>query len=133
MHVNKVSRVRTIDRVAKDLGEDVDFLFDVAIEMEPEDGLIWVLSFGDESLMAFTDDGVDSLVDPPGNEAPQGVLISASSATPRGPCRTVTLRQQRASKDIPDRARGHACARWNVLRGCFGAPRTRSMGVGADG
>jgi len=41
MHVNKVSRVRTIDRVAKDLGEDVEFLFDVAIEMEPEDGLIW--------------------------------------------------------------------------------------------
>ena len=31
MHVNKVYRVRTIDRVAKDLGEDVDFLFDVAI------------------------------------------------------------------------------------------------------
>ena len=63
MHVNKVSRVRTIDRVAKDLGEDVDFLFDVAIEMEPEDGLIWVLSLGDESVMAFTDDGVDSLVE----------------------------------------------------------------------
>ena len=42
---------------------DVDFLFDVAIEMEPEDGLIWVLSLGDESVMAFTDFGVDSLVD----------------------------------------------------------------------
>ena len=28
-----------------------------------EDGLIWVLSFGDESVMAFTDDGVDSLVE----------------------------------------------------------------------
>ena len=63
MHVNKVSRVRTIDRVAKDLGEDADFLFDVAIEMEPEDGLIWVLSLDDESVMAFTDDGVDNLVD----------------------------------------------------------------------
>jgi len=63
MHVNKVSRVRTIDRVAKDLGEDVDFLFDVAIEMEPEDGVIWVLSLDDESVMAFTDDGVDNLVD----------------------------------------------------------------------
>ncbi len=62
MHVNKVSRVRTIDRVAKDLGEDVDFLF-VAIEMEPEDGLIWVLSLSNESVMAFTDDGVDSLVE----------------------------------------------------------------------
>jgi hypothetical protein len=59
----QVSRVRTIDRVAKDLGEDVDFLFDVAIEMEPEDGLIWVLSLEDESVMAFTDFGVDSLVD----------------------------------------------------------------------
>jgi hypothetical protein len=63
MHVNKVSRVRTIDRVAKDLGEDVDFLFDVAIEMEPEDGLIWVLSLDDDRVMAFTDDGVDNLVD----------------------------------------------------------------------
>ena len=63
MQVNKVSRVRTIDRVAKDLGEDVDFLFDVAIEMEPEDGLIWVHGLGDESVMAFTDDGVDSLVE----------------------------------------------------------------------
>jgi hypothetical protein len=63
MHVNKVSRVRTIDRVAKDLGEDVDYLYDVAIEMEPEDGLIWVLSFGDESVTVFTDDGVDSLVE----------------------------------------------------------------------
>ena len=63
MHVNKVSRVRTIDRVAKDLGEDVDFLFDDAIEMEPEDGLIWVLSLGEESVMAVTDDGVDSLVE----------------------------------------------------------------------
>ena len=31
--------------------------------MEPEDGLIWVLGFGDESVMAFTDDGVDSLVE----------------------------------------------------------------------
>ena len=34
-----------------------------AIEMEPEDGLIWVLGLGDESVMAFTDDGVDSLVE----------------------------------------------------------------------
>ena len=40
MHVNKVSRVRTIDRVANDLGEDVDFLYDIAIEMEPEI-LVW--------------------------------------------------------------------------------------------
>ena len=50
MHVNKVSRVRTVDRVATDLREDVNFLFDVAIEMEHEDGFIWVLSLGDERV-----------------------------------------------------------------------------------
>jgi len=44
-------------------GEDVDFLFDVAIEMEPEDGLIWVHGLDDESVMAFTDFGVDSLLE----------------------------------------------------------------------
>ncbi len=63
MHVNKVSHVSAIDRVAKDLGEDFDFLFDVALEMEPEDGVIWVQGLDDESVMAFTDDGVESLVE----------------------------------------------------------------------
>jgi hypothetical protein len=42
MHVNKVSHIKTIDLVAKELGEDIDALHDVALEMEPEDGLIWV-------------------------------------------------------------------------------------------
>ena len=63
MHVNKVSHVRTIDRVAKELGEDVDWLYDVALEMEPEDGVIWVQGLGDDSVMAFTDFGVESLVE----------------------------------------------------------------------
>jgi hypothetical protein len=31
--------------------------------MEREDGPIWVLGLGDESVIAFTDDGVDSLVE----------------------------------------------------------------------
>ena len=63
MHVNKVSHVRTIDLVAKDLGEDVDFLLDVALEMEPEDGVIWIYGLDDGSVMAFTDFGVDSLLE----------------------------------------------------------------------
>jgi hypothetical protein len=63
MHLNKVSHVRTIDLVAKDLGEDVDFLFDVALEMEAEDGVIWVQGLGEEGVMAFTDFGVESLVE----------------------------------------------------------------------
>ena len=63
MHVNKVSHVSTIDRVAKELGEHVDFLFDVALEMELEDGVIWVQGLGDQSVLAFTDFGVESLVE----------------------------------------------------------------------
>lgn len=40
-HVNKVHHVTTITQVAKDLGEDEDWLRDIAIEMEIEDGVIW--------------------------------------------------------------------------------------------
>ena len=40
MHVNKVHHVKTISRVAKELGEDEDWLFDIAIEMDVEDGVI---------------------------------------------------------------------------------------------
>ena len=60
--VNKVYRVTTIARVATELGEDHDWLFDIAGEMEPEDGLIWVYGPGDEQTMAFTDFGIESLI-----------------------------------------------------------------------
>jgi hypothetical protein len=63
VHVNKVSHVKTINLVAKDLGEDEDWLFDVAMEMEPEDGVIWVYGVGDEGFMAFTDFGIESLIE----------------------------------------------------------------------
>jgi hypothetical protein len=63
MHVNKVSYVKTIDLVAKDLGEDVDMLHDVSIGMEPEDGLIWVHGLDDDGVVAFTEFGVESLVE----------------------------------------------------------------------
>lgn len=42
MQRNKVHAVKTIDRVAAELGETVDRIFDIAIEMETEDGVIWV-------------------------------------------------------------------------------------------
>jgi hypothetical protein len=40
---NKAHHVVTIARLAAMLGEDEDWLWDVANEMDPEDGLIWVL------------------------------------------------------------------------------------------
>jgi hypothetical protein len=46
--VNKVHHVTTITQVAKDLGEDEDWLRDVSIEMEIEDGVIWVYGVGED-------------------------------------------------------------------------------------
>jgi hypothetical protein len=63
MHVNKVSHIKTVDLVAKEFGEDVDTLYDVALGMEPEDGLIWVHGLDDEGVIAFTDFGVKSLAE----------------------------------------------------------------------
>ena len=63
MHVNKVHHVTTINRVAKDLGENEDWLSDVANEMDIEDGVIWVYSVGEDGMMAFTDFGIENLVD----------------------------------------------------------------------
>jgi hypothetical protein len=62
MHINKVHSVTTVARVATDLGEDEDWLSDIAGEMEPEDGLIWVYGPGDQETMAFTDFGIESLM-----------------------------------------------------------------------
>ena len=61
MHTNKVHHVTTIDRVAEQLGEDEDWLRDVANEMEIEDGVIWVFGVGDDGVMAFTDFGIETL------------------------------------------------------------------------
>ena len=60
--VNKVHHVHTVARVAAMLGEDEHWLWDVAAEMDQEDGLIWVYGPGDESVIAFTDFGIDTLI-----------------------------------------------------------------------
>ena len=62
MHVNKVHHVTTINRVASDLGESEDWLSDVANEMDIEDGVIWVYGVGDDGAMAFTDFGIENLI-----------------------------------------------------------------------
>jgi hypothetical protein len=59
--VNKIHHVHTIARVAEMLGEDEAWLWDVANEMDQEDGLIWVYGPGDDGVMAFTDFGIETL------------------------------------------------------------------------
>lgn len=63
MHVNKVDHVTTIDHVAEQLGEDKDWLWDVANEMETEDGVIWVDGIAEDGVLAFTDFGIENLKD----------------------------------------------------------------------
>jgi hypothetical protein len=59
MQSYKVHSVRTLALVAKDLGEDVDWLADIANDMEPEDGLIGVYDPGrPDGTMAFTEFGI---------------------------------------------------------------------------
>ena len=62
-HVNKVRHVTTITRAAEQLGEDKDWLRDVASEMEIEDGVIWVYGVGEDGVLAFTDFGIESLIE----------------------------------------------------------------------
>jgi hypothetical protein len=63
VHVNKVHHVTTIHRVARDLGESEDWLADVANDMEIEDGVIWVYGVGEDGVMAFTDFGIENLIE----------------------------------------------------------------------
>ncbi len=63
MHTNKVPHVTTINHVAEQLGEDEDWLRDVASEMEIEDGVIWVYGVGEDGILAFTDFGIESLIE----------------------------------------------------------------------
>lgn len=63
MHVNKVSAVFILNHVAEMLGEDEEWLFDVAGDMDTEDGQLWVYGVGEHGVMAFTEDGIESLKD----------------------------------------------------------------------
>jgi hypothetical protein len=63
--VNKVHHVHTLARAAEMFGEDEDWLLDIACEMDAEDGLIRIYGPGndDESILAFTDFGLETLGD----------------------------------------------------------------------
>ncbi len=61
---NKVVSVSTLPLVARQIGIDEDWLADIAIDLEPEDGLIWVCDpEHPDGVMAFSDVGIESLHD----------------------------------------------------------------------
>ena len=61
MQRNKVYSVTVIAAVAQDLGVDEDLLHDLSVGLEPEDGVIRVYGLGEDSIMAFTGEGIDEL------------------------------------------------------------------------
>ena len=56
-----IGHVFTISRVAEMLGEDEDWLQEISIEMDPEDGRLIVWGTGEQTITAFTDLGVENL------------------------------------------------------------------------
>jgi hypothetical protein len=61
MQRNKIYAVTVIATVAQDLGVDEDFLQDISLGMDSEDGVIWVYGIGEDGIKAFTDVGVEEL------------------------------------------------------------------------
>lgn len=55
------SYVFTIGRVAKILGQDEVLLYDLAVDMEPEEGCLTVIATDDLSTVAFTSVGIENL------------------------------------------------------------------------
>ena len=58
-----ISDLIAIDRVAEILGEEEDFLFEIACDMTPEQGCFNVYGVDVEFIVAFTPQGIDTLRD----------------------------------------------------------------------
>ena len=56
-----IGHVFTIGRVAEMLGESEDWLQEISIEMDPEDGRLIVWGTDEQTITAFTELGVENL------------------------------------------------------------------------
>jgi hypothetical protein len=55
------SFVFTIARVAEVLGVDEELLHELADELEPEDGRLWIYDTDDRATLGFTERGIERL------------------------------------------------------------------------
>jgi uncharacterized protein YciU (UPF0263 family) len=57
-----IAHITTIALVARSLGQNEDQLFDLACDqLEPEDGLIWILDTDERQTIALTDSAIEML------------------------------------------------------------------------
>ena len=59
--VAAIAAAFTIGYVANMLGEDEDWLYELSIDMFPEDGCLRVYGVGEDGVTAFTRDGIECL------------------------------------------------------------------------
>jgi hypothetical protein len=57
-----ISHVFTLKYVADKLGEDEQWLWDLQINTDPEDGCLWVYGVGEEGVPAFTAFGIEEII-----------------------------------------------------------------------
>jgi hypothetical protein len=55
------SFVYTIAYAAELLGEDEEWLLELADQLEPEDGRLWIYDTDDRAMLGFTERGIESL------------------------------------------------------------------------
>ena len=55
------SCVFTLARAAELLGEDEEWLEELAGQLEPEDGRLWIYDTADRATLGFTERGIESL------------------------------------------------------------------------
>ena len=55
------SFVYTIAYAAEMLGEDGEWLLELADQLDPEDGCLWIYDTGDRATLGFTERGIESL------------------------------------------------------------------------
>ena len=56
-----ISHVFTLEYVAEQPGEPEEWLRDLQVDMEPEDGCLWVHGVGEDGVPAFTAYGIECL------------------------------------------------------------------------
>ena len=49
-----IAHVFTLKYVAEQIGEDEEWLRDLHVDMEPEDGCLWVHGVGEDGVRGFT-------------------------------------------------------------------------------
>ena len=104
-----ITHVFTLARVAEMLGEDEDLLYEISIEMEPEDGVIHVYGTDDDGTTAFTDFGIENL---------RELLHRSTGKTPAQTRRRLSIRSG------PDRPLTIFLTRTNMARHPGLSPRT---------